>query len=164
MTVHVCSPNIRKIWKIFIYYSVHNITKKCLVVFPFHSLLHLHKGCCLTGAWRLKCYSRSLSGLFSFLIPIQSSCPMTSIFWLNRSKNNSHNKLKEHQQLLWFCFVFITRNMDQSMATKSLSANKTAENTPIWKSPYNALQAQYWINVRHVCEWIVSLLMYSSFW
>ena len=83
-------------------------------------------------------------------------CPMTSIFWWNRSKNHSHNKLNKHQQLLWFCFVFITRNMDQCMATKSLSA---AENTHIWKSPYNALQAQYWINLRHVWQWIAALLL-----
>ena len=158
MTVHVCSPNIREIWKIFIYYSVDNITKKCRVVFPFHSLLHLHQGCCLTGAGRLKVLFKEPE--WAVFIPHSHPiCPMTSIFWWNRSKNHSHNKLNEHQQLLWFCFVFITRNMDQSMATKSLSANKTAENTHIWKSPYNALQAQYWINLRHVWQWIVSLLM-----
>ena len=68
-----------KYGKFFIYYSAHNITKKCRVVFPFHSLLHLHQGCCLMGAGRLKCYSRSLSGLFSFLIPIQS------VRWLQSS-------------------------------------------------------------------------------
>ena len=103
--------------------------------------------------WRAP--KRGVSILHSHL----NICPMTSIFWWNRSKNHSHNNLNENQQLLWFCFTFITRNMYQNMATKSLSVNKTAENTHIWKSPYNALQAQYWINLRHVWQWIVSLLM-----
>jgi len=30
------------------------------------------------------------------------------------------------------------------------------------KSPYDVLQTQYWINLRHVCQWIVSLLI--PFW
>ena len=93
--------------------------------------------------------------VFPFLIPISIFVRWNPIFRWNRSKNHSRNKLNKKRQLLWFCFAFITRNM----ATKSLSANKTAKNTHILKSPYNALQAQYWINVRHVCQWLVSLLM-----
>ena len=126
----------------------------------------LSQGCCLTGAWVatagpgfIKFYSMSPERA-----PKQRSfhshviCPMTSIFWWNRSKNHSHNKLNGKQQLLLFCFAFITKNMDQNMATKSLSGNKTAE-SHIGKSPYNALQAQYWMSIRHVCQWIVPLLM-----
>ena len=47
------------------------------------------------------------------------------------------------------------------MTTKYLSTHKTADNSHIWKSPYNALHAQYWINapVNHVCHRIVSLLI-----
>jgi len=88
---------------------------------------------------------------------------MTSIFPWNRPKNHSHNKLNGKQQLLWSCFAFNTRNMGQNTATKSLSAHKTTENSHIWKLPYNALQAQYWINAPHVCQWIVSLLMFYWF-
>ena len=84
---------------------------------------------------------------------------MTSIVSWNRSKNHSHDKLNGKQQLHWSCSAFITSNMGKNTATKSLSARKTAENSHVWKSPYNALQAQYWINVGHVCQWIVSLLM-----
>jgi len=79
---------------------------------------------------------------------------MTSIFSWNRSSNHSHNKLNGKQQLLWSCFAFNMRNMGQNTATKSLSAHKTVENSHILKSPYNALQAQYWINAHHVCQWI----------
>ena len=47
------------------------------------------------------------------------------------------------------------RNMGQNTATKSLSAHITAENCHSWKSPFNELQAQYWINVvHHVCHWL----------
>ena len=158
MTVHVCSPNIREIWKIFyLLFSTQYYEKMpCCVSFP-QSLASTPR---LLSNGR-----RATKVLFKeperavFIPHSHPICPMTSIFWWNQSKNHSHNKLNEHQQLLCFCFVFITRNMDQSMATKSLSANKTAENTHIWKSPYNALQAQYWINLRHVWQWIVSLLM-----
>ena len=51
---------------------------------------------------------------------------MTSIFSRNLPKNHSHSNLNEKQQLLWFCFAFITRNMGQNTATKSLSVHKTA--------------------------------------
>ena len=84
---------------------------------------------------------------------------MTSIFSRNRAKNHSHNKLKRKQLPRWSCFAFITRNIDQNTATKSLYAHKTTENSHTWKSPYNALQAQYWINAPHVCQEIVSLLI-----
>ena len=86
-------------------------------------------------------------------------CPVTSIFSRSRSKNHSHNKLNRKKLSLWSCFAFVTRNIDQNTATKSLYAHKTAENSHSWKSPYNALQAQYWINVHHVCQEIVSLLI-----
>ena len=58
-------------------------------------------------------------------------------------KSFTHSKLNEEKQLLWSWFAFITRNMVQNTATKSLSDHKTAENSDIWKSPYNALQAQW---------------------
>ena len=77
-------------------------------------------------------------------------CPMTSIFWWNRSKNHSHNKLNGKQQLLLSCFAFITGNMAQNMATKSLSALKQQKKDHIG------------MNIHHVCQWIVSLLMPSS--
>ena len=44
----------------------------------------------------------------------------------NRSKNHSHDKLNRKQLPLWSCFAFITRNIDQNKATKSLYAYKTA--------------------------------------
>ena len=75
------------------------------------------------------------------------------------SKKSFHNKLNRKQLPLWSCFAFITGNIDQNTATKSLCAHKTAENSHTWKSPYNALQAQYWINVPHACQWIASLLI-----
>ena len=40
-----------------------------------------------------------------------------------------HNKLNRKKLPLWSCFAFITRNIDQNMATKSLYAQKTAENS-----------------------------------
>ena len=66
------------------------------------------------------------------------------------TKNHSHNKLKRKQLPLWSCFAFITRNIDQNTATKSLYAHKTAGNSHSWKSPYNALQAQCWTHVHLV--------------
>ena len=114
------------------------LRKKCSVVFHFHSLLHLHQGCCLMGARRImkvlfkkpeQAPKHGVSILHSHL----NICPMTSIFWWNWSKNHSHNKLNENQQLLWFCFAFIMRNMDQNMATKSLSLTKQPK-TPIFEN------------------------------
>jgi len=132
------------------------------------------QGCCLMGARSPeapKLWVRATKVLFKepvwtpkhgvLEIHSQVICLMTSIFSRNPSKNHSHNKLNRKQQLLWSCFTFIMRNMGQTTATKSLSVHKTAENNHIWKSPYNALQAQYWINIHHVhvCQWIASLLM-----
>ena len=54
-----------------------------------------------------------------------------------------YNKLNENQQLLWSWFAFIMRSLDQNMATKYLFTHKTADNSHVLKSPYNALQAQY---------------------
>ena len=56
-----------------------------------------------------------------------------------------YNKLNENQQLLWSWFSFIMRSLEQNMATKYmyLSTHKTADNSHVCKSPYNALQAQY---------------------
>ena len=42
-------------------------------------------------------------------------------------KNHSQRKLNGKKQLLWSCFAFITRNMDQNMATKSLLARMTKQ-------------------------------------
>ena len=166
MTVLVCSPNIQEKWKMSFIIQFTILCKKCSVVFCFQSFAStprlLPNGCRATIVL-FKVPERAPKHGVSIPHSHLDICPMTSIFWWNWSKTHSHNKLNERQQLLWFWFAFITRSMDQTMATKSLSANKTAENTPIWKSPNNALQAQYWINVRHVCEWFVSLLMYSSF-
>ena len=54
-----------------------------------------------------------------------------------------YNKLNENQQLLWSWFAFIMRSLDQNIETKYLFTHKTADNSHVWKSPYNALQAQY---------------------
>ena len=53
-------------------------------------------------------------------------------------------KLNRNQQLhvLWSCFAFIVRNLDQTMATKYLGLH-SQNSRNIWKSSYNALQAQY---------------------
>ena len=51
-------------------------------------------------------------------------CPVTSIFSRNRSKTHSHNKLNRKELPLWSCFAFITRNIDQNTATKSLPLTK----------------------------------------
>ena len=59
-----------------------------------------------------------------------------------RDETRDGNKLSQNQQLLWSCFADITRSLDQKMAKKYLSTNKTADNSHIRKSPYNALQAQ----------------------
>ena len=43
-------------------------------------------------------------------------------------------KSNKNQQLLWSCFAFIMKNLDQNMATKYFSTHKTAgifENHPI---------------------------------
>ena len=81
-------------------------------------------------------------------------CTVTSIFSRNQSKNHSYDKLNRKQVPLWSCFAFIMRNIDQNTATKSLYAHKSAENSHSWKSSYKALQAQYWINVHHVCQYL----------
>ena len=61
MTVHVCSPNIRELF--IIQFTI--LRKKCSVAFRFHSLLHLHQGCCLTGA----ALGGRLNVVFPFFIP-----------------------------------------------------------------------------------------------
>ena len=69
----------------------------------------------------------------------------------NSSSATKFEHLFNRKQLpLWSCFVFTTRNIDHNTATKSLYAHKTAENSLSWKSPYNALQAQYWKYVHRI--------------
>ena len=81
---------------------------------------------------RLKFCSRTPSGHLNIEFSFLSNLLMTSTFSGNRSKNHSHNQLNRKQQLLWSCFAFITRNVGQHTATRSLSAHRTAKNSHLW--------------------------------
>ena len=123
-----------------------------------------YQGCCLMGAqvpgapklwvWATKVFFKEpeWAPRHGVSIPIQSVRWPQSSQEIDQKIIREHNKLNRKQLPLWSCFAFISRSMDQNTATKSLYAHKTAENKHSWKSPYNALQAQYWINVHHVCH------------
>ena len=59
-------------------------------------------------------------------------------------------KKKATATLVLFCFYYEKYRPKHS--DKVSPALKTAENSHSGKSPYNALQAQYWTNVHHVCQ------------
>ena len=52
-------------------------------------------------------------------------------------------KQKRTATLVLFCFYYEKYRPKHS--NKVFPAHKTAENSHSWKSPYNALQARYWI-------------------
>ena len=69
---------------------------------------------------------------------------------MHNAKLENHLKQKTNATLVLFCFYYEKYRPKHS--NKVSPANKTAENSDSWKSPYNALQAQYWINEHHVCQ------------
>ena len=105
---------------------------------------------------RLKFSSRSPSGRLNmeFSVPPNLSGDLN----LLNQKNHSHDKLNKKLPL-WSRFALITRNIEQytfSPAHKR-KQQKTAKNSHGWKSPYNALQVQYWIYTSRMSRDCVSV-------